>query len=171
MLLPLITLVYPIFKLVPPAYNCRMKSRINRWYKKLRQIELSMEARPAPEEIRRRVRELDRIERVVQRLSMPASYGDSLYTLRGHIALLRDELRDAAAGRGGNADWRGSGAARTDAEGWLERARQTRGEARDAADPLAQRTLQEVAERYERLAGQAQSNRQGNEAQRAPAGD
>ena len=169
MLLPLITLVYPIFKLVPPAYNWRMKSRINRWYKKLRQIELSMEARPALEEIRRRVRELDRIERVVRRLSMPASYGDSLYTLRGHIVLLRDELWEAAAGRAGDADRRVSGAVHPDPEGWLERARRTRGEARDAADPLAQRTLKEVAERYERLAGQAQGDRQGNEVRRAPA--
>ncbi len=80
-----------------------MKSRINKWYKNLQEIEHSLEGRPGQDEIRRRVRELDRIERVVQRLSMPVSYANSLYTLRGHIALLRDERR-----RGLARDQRGS---------------------------------------------------------------
>ena len=39
MLLTLITLVYPLFKLIPPTYDWRMKSRINRWYKDLQAIE------------------------------------------------------------------------------------------------------------------------------------
>jgi len=32
-LLPLITLIYPLFKLVPPTYDWRMRSRINRCIK------------------------------------------------------------------------------------------------------------------------------------------
>jgi len=146
-----------------------MKSRINRWYRNLQEIEFSLEGQPAPDEIRRRVRELDRNERVVQGLSLPIAYANPLYTLRGHIALLRDELREAAAGRVGKADWAGSRPVGDGPDGWLERARRTRREARQAADPLARKTLLEVADRYERLAGQAQSNRQGNPVERAPA--
>ena len=40
--------------------------------------------------------ELDDIEQSLAHLEMPVSYGNALYSLRGHVALLRDELRDAA---------------------------------------------------------------------------
>ncbi len=96
MLLPLITLVYPIFNLIPPAYDWRMRSRINRWYKELQEIELSVQAHSSGDEIRQRLAELDDIDRSLQHLEMPVSYGNALYSLRGHVALLRDELREAA---------------------------------------------------------------------------
>ncbi|HKW54128.1 MAG TPA: TAXI family TRAP transporter solute-binding subunit, partial [Stellaceae bacterium] len=96
MLLPLITLVYPIFKLIPPAYDWRMRSRINRWYKELQDIELSLPAHSSAGDIRHRMAELDEIEQSLAHLEMPVSYGNALYSLRGHVALLRDELREAA---------------------------------------------------------------------------
>ena len=95
MLLPLITLVYPLLKVIPPTYDWRMRSRINRWYNELQAIESSVDAQLPAEELRRRLVELDRIEAKVQRLSMPSSYGNPLYTLRSHIDLLRNELREA----------------------------------------------------------------------------
>ena len=100
MLLPLITLVYPLFKLIPPTYDWRMKSRINRWYKDLQAIEQGAQRRPTAEELKRCLAELDRIERIVQGLSMPVSYANPLYTLRLHIALLRGEIREAVEHRG-----------------------------------------------------------------------
>ncbi len=44
MLLPLVALAYPLFKVIPPAYNWRMRSRIDRWYKELQSIERNLEA-------------------------------------------------------------------------------------------------------------------------------
>ena len=95
LLLPLITLVYPFAKIIPPAYDWRMRSRINRWYNELQAIETSTGAAVSREELARRLRELDRIESSVQRIAVPVSYGGPLYTLRLHIALLRSELREA----------------------------------------------------------------------------
>ncbi len=92
-LLPLITLVYPLFKLVPPTYDWRMRSRINRWYKDLQAIEEEIEARETNADIGPKLDELDRLEANVGRLSVPLAYANPLYTLRSHIALLRDELR------------------------------------------------------------------------------
>jgi hypothetical protein len=40
--------------------------------------------------------ELDDIEQSLAHLEMQVSYGNALYSLRGHVALLRDELREAA---------------------------------------------------------------------------
>ncbi|HYM02958.1 MAG TPA: TAXI family TRAP transporter solute-binding subunit [Stellaceae bacterium] len=95
--LPLVTLIYPIFKIIPPTYDWRMRSRINRWYKELQAIETSFEQLPPREELMRRLADLDRIEAGVQRLAVPVSYGNPLYSLRLHIAMLRTELREAAA--------------------------------------------------------------------------
>lgn len=95
MLLPLVTLAYPLLKIIPPTYDWRMSSRINRWYKHLQAIEASIEVRRAPEDLRQSLAELGEIERKVRRLSMPVSYGNPLYALRLHIVLLRDEIREA----------------------------------------------------------------------------
>lgn len=92
MLLPLITLVYPLFKLIPPTYDWRMRSRINRWYKDLQAIEEELHREPTAD-VSAKLEELDRLEANVGQLSVPLSYANPLYTLRSHIALLRDELR------------------------------------------------------------------------------
>jgi hypothetical protein len=92
-LLPLITLVYPLFRLIPPTYDWRMRSRINRWYKDLQAIEAQIEARDPKADVSSQLGELDRLEANVGRLSVPLAYANPLYTLRSHIALLRDELR------------------------------------------------------------------------------
>jgi TRAP transporter TAXI family solute receptor len=97
LLLPLVTLVYPIFRIIPPTYDWRMRSRINRWYKELQAMEASVGQPRSRAELARRLAELDRIESSVQRLAMPVAYGNPLYTLRLHIAMLRTELREAVA--------------------------------------------------------------------------
>jgi uncharacterized protein len=94
-LLPLITLVYPLFKLIPPTYDWRMRSRINRWYKDLQAIEEELQARDTNVDVTAKLEDLDRLERNVGRLSVPLAYANPLYTLRSHIALLRDELRQS----------------------------------------------------------------------------
>lgn len=92
-LLPLITLIYPLFKLVPPTYDWRMRSRINHWYKDLQAIEDEIEAGGPDADVSSKLEELDRLEAKVGRVSVPLAYANPLYTLRTHIALLRDELR------------------------------------------------------------------------------
>jgi len=95
MLLPLIALAYPFFKVIPPTYSWRMRSRIDRWYSELQSIERNLEAAPTGDDLRRRLAELEALERKVRRLTMPVSYGNPLYSLRQHIAMLREELRSA----------------------------------------------------------------------------
>ncbi len=95
MLLPLVALAYPLVKVIPPTYNWRMRLRIDRWYRELQAIERKLEAGATRDELRRRLGELDAIEDKVRRLTMPISYGNPLYSLRGHISLLRDQLLNA----------------------------------------------------------------------------
>ncbi|MBW2251564.1 MAG: hypothetical protein JRF60_13265 [Deltaproteobacteria bacterium] len=39
LLLPLIVLLFPFFKIMPPIYRWRMRSRIYRWYEQLEAID------------------------------------------------------------------------------------------------------------------------------------
>jgi len=93
MLLPLITLLFPLFKIVPPTYRWRMRSRINRWYKDLQSVDEWGPANSSPEDIARCFAELDRIEREVMQIHVPVGYADALYTLRIHIDFIRNRLR------------------------------------------------------------------------------
>jgi uncharacterized protein len=95
MLLPLIALAYPFVKLIPPTYNWRMRSRIDRWYKELQAIEQNLATGATSEELRQRLLQVEAIEQKVRRLTMPVAYGNPLYSLRQHISMLRDELRSA----------------------------------------------------------------------------
>lgn len=92
MLVPLIALAYPLFRLIPPTYDSLMRSRIDRWYKDLQAIQSSVEAGGSDEEMRRRLEELETLQHKVRRLTMPVSYGNPLYSLQQHIAMLREEI-------------------------------------------------------------------------------
>ena len=91
MLLPLITLLYPLFKLLPPTYRWRMSSKITRMYKALQALDDRIAAGAI--EATESLEELDRIEAAVMRLSIPAGYADRVYHLRMHIDLLRRRLQ------------------------------------------------------------------------------
>ncbi len=93
MILPLLTLLYPLFKILPPAYSWRMRSKGNRWYKQLQVLDdrLRDDAISRSEAMV----ELDRIEKAVEHVSVPAGFAASAYTLRLHI----DYLRRKAEGR------------------------------------------------------------------------
>ncbi len=83
----LLAVMLPLSRVVPPLYQLRVRSRVFRWYGHLRQIEDDMEAgRATPDELRER---LARLERRVEKVSVPLSYADELYALRNHIQLVR----------------------------------------------------------------------------------
>ena len=95
MLLPLIFMLLPLFKVMPPIYNWRMASRIYRWYDDLALLEQRLDRGEAePSEL---LEALEAIDREVRRIEVPLSYGDRLYDLREHIAFVRERLQAAAA--------------------------------------------------------------------------
>ncbi len=93
LLLPLVTLLIPLFKMAPPLYRWRIRSRIYRWYEDLRQVDTSVETEPSGEELMRQVAELCRLEKeVTDEVSVPLSYMDEYYRLREHIRLVSQKL-------------------------------------------------------------------------------
>lgn len=84
-LVSIIAILIPLSRVVPPLYQFRIRSRIFRWYGQLQEIENAIGRRPAKE----LARELDAIEQRVANVSVPLSYADGLYALRGHIGMVR----------------------------------------------------------------------------------
>ena len=100
--LPLVALLIPLFRIGPPLYQWRIRSRIYRWYAAVREIDLRLlsETPEGLESIRHRLREL---EREVASVSVPLAYAGEQYHLRLHIRLLQERL-DMLAGRASGGD-------------------------------------------------------------------
>lgn len=92
-LVPLVLLLVPAMKIAPTIYRWRMESRIYRWYRVL--LDLEREAVQPPVSPARRLEllaQLDEIEQSVNRITVPAKFGDLFYGLRGHIEFVRRKL-------------------------------------------------------------------------------
>lgn len=93
-LISIVAILIPLARVVPPLYNFRIRSRIFRWYRRLRQIEDSISAAKVPREAL--LEELNRLDAQAERITVPLSYTDELYSLRSHIAMVRERLLGSA---------------------------------------------------------------------------
>ncbi len=92
MLLPLLTLLIPLFKVVPPTYRWRVRSRITQWYRELQTVDMMVMKNKDSEKFVEYLAELERIEREVARIKVPLSYTSELYSLRMHIDHVRKKI-------------------------------------------------------------------------------
>ena len=89
----LVVLMLPLSKIVPPLYQFRVRSRVFRWYARLREIETKVDAREGGEDARNvLLNELDELDRVTHGIAVPLSYTDELYALRNNIYAVRRRL-------------------------------------------------------------------------------
>ncbi|QDL38387.1 TAXI family TRAP transporter solute-binding subunit [Rhodoferax sediminis] len=86
----IVAVLLPLSRIVPPLYQFRIRSRVFRWYGRLREIEHQLELEPASSPAL--VDELNTLERHVGKVSIPLSYADELYALRDHIEMVRKKL-------------------------------------------------------------------------------
>ena len=92
----LLVVILPLSRIVPPLYQFRVRSRVFRWYGRLRDIETQMEARTTgPTEL---LQALDTLETQAEKVSVPLSYANELYALRSNIHLIRKKLLRLQAG-------------------------------------------------------------------------
>jgi hypothetical protein len=90
-LLSIVAVLIPLSRVVPPLVEFRIRSRIFRWYRHLRQIENQLENKEASREDL--LAALDRLEQRAFAVTVPLSYTDELYALRQHIDLVRARMR------------------------------------------------------------------------------
>jgi TRAP transporter TAXI family solute receptor len=91
--LPVVAVLIPATRLLPILYRWRVRSRIYRWYGKLKEIELELEQRPSEVELEGILARLDDIEQAVNQIDTPLAYSDSLYVFRQHIDLVRQRAQ------------------------------------------------------------------------------
>ncbi len=92
MLIPLITLMIPLAKVLPPTYRWRVRSRIYRWYDQLRDLDFKAESVTTGEQAQRLLDQLVEVEKDVMQVPVPKSYADTQYNLRLHFRLIRERL-------------------------------------------------------------------------------
>jgi len=95
MLVPLLTLLLPLVKIMPPMYRWRVRKKIYRWYRELQLLDDAAHTHPSAGQQAGLIQKLDNLEEEVRKVSVPLSYADELYSLRLHIGLVRDTLLDS----------------------------------------------------------------------------
>lgn len=99
MLLPLVTLLFPLLKVAPPVYRWRIRVRIYRWYRVLRAIDQHLGADAEFDALAEDLDKLTRLEHEVADVWVPLSFMEEFYNLRLHIAFTERRVRETLAGK------------------------------------------------------------------------
>lgn len=91
--LPLVALMLPLTRILPPAYRWSVRKKVYRWYDEVQLLDVSAHDEPTPENLEHCMSELARIENEVRNVEVPLGYAHELYALRHHIELLNTQLK------------------------------------------------------------------------------
>jgi hypothetical protein len=94
-LLSIMVVLIPLSRLVPPLYVFRIRSRVFRWYARLREIET--ESGRSGADHQQLLHDLAELERHAQKIQVPLSYVDELYALRQYINMVRERIQTQTA--------------------------------------------------------------------------
>jgi len=94
---PLLIILIPGAKSIPALFRFRMRLRINKWYRLLLQVEQDSTKQLVPGAIDLLTQRINEIESEVNKMKVPASYGDQFYILRSHINFVRSNLQNRKA--------------------------------------------------------------------------
>jgi TRAP-type uncharacterized transport system substrate-binding protein len=96
LLIPLLAILYPLFRLVPTIYNWVENRRVYKLFSELRRLEDEMPF-IAPSGTRNDfIERLDRLEDRASHLSVPSPFSPLVYSLRLYIDLVRDKAKNAS---------------------------------------------------------------------------
>jgi TRAP transporter TAXI family solute receptor len=97
LLLPLVAVLLPLFKVLPALIEWRNRSRLFRWYRELKSLESQVARDADPAKLDGYFDRLDDIEEGVNNTRVPSTYADHVYNLRIHIDLVRSRLHKLEA--------------------------------------------------------------------------
>ena len=90
-LLSIMVVLLPLARVLPPLYTFRIRSRVFRWYRDLRQIEDELARKDADQKAL--MERLDKLDAKAEHIMVPLSYTEELYSLRNAIHMVRRRLR------------------------------------------------------------------------------
>ena len=95
LLIPAITLLFPLFKLAPLLYRWRIRSRIYRWYRILRAIEADLKEKTS-EALPGHIETLSQMQQELDEIaSVPLSFMEEFYNLRLHVEFVQRRVASA----------------------------------------------------------------------------
>jgi uncharacterized protein len=92
LIIPLLSILLPLMRLLPMIYNWRIRRRLLYWYRQLKTLEDTIGESPTHDQLSQKRHDLERIDRAVSKIRVPLYFSDRLYDLRGHIDLVRQRL-------------------------------------------------------------------------------
>jgi hypothetical protein len=90
--IPLLVLLFPLFKAIGPIYQWRIRARIYRWYKHLRDIDQELYKGNLDSDIAGKIEHLEKLEDELARVEVPLSYSNELYELHMHLRYMIERL-------------------------------------------------------------------------------
>ncbi len=91
---PMVVILIPVLRFIPVIYRWRVKMRIYRWYRLLLVLEHELMTSAGPKSRETLHAQLDKIEENVNKMKVPASFGDQFYVLRQHIKFVHSRLME-----------------------------------------------------------------------------
>ncbi len=89
---PMILVLIPGLRSIPAIFRWQIRLRIYRWYRALMVLEKNMDLPSAKDRCAELQRQLEEIERAVNKMKVPVSFAEQFYVLRGHIEFVRARL-------------------------------------------------------------------------------
>jgi TRAP-type uncharacterized transport system substrate-binding protein len=94
LMVPLLVVLIPLFRLAPRLYQWRMRARVYKWYKRLRALDARLFEPSTPRQLAADREEADNLEReIAKAVKVPLSYMGAFYSLRIQLAYLRDQFK------------------------------------------------------------------------------
>ncbi|RME68475.1 MAG: TAXI family TRAP transporter solute-binding subunit, partial [Verrucomicrobia bacterium] len=91
--IPLLIMLFPVFKVAGPLYRWQTRRRIFRWYKHLREIDQRLRTGRIRETLDEDIRNLEALQDEILSVNVPLSYTDELYELHLHVDWVIGRLR------------------------------------------------------------------------------
>ena len=98
LLIPVVGILYPLFRLLPAAYGWGMQYRIYRLYGELKLLEMEFDGGSSGPGHALDER-LGQLERRADRMRVPLRFAPLLYNLKMHIGLVRERVKAVETGR------------------------------------------------------------------------
>lgn len=98
--IPLLVLLFPLFKAIGPIYQWRIRARIYRGYKHLREIDQQLFLGKLDGDIAAQISRLEHLEDQLARVDVPLSYSSELYELHMHLRYMIERLQARRATEG-----------------------------------------------------------------------
>jgi hypothetical protein len=95
LLVPIVGVIYPLFRLLPAFYGWIMRGRIFHLYGELKLLEAELETGGADKAGPELSAKLDQLEARANHMRVPKAFTHMLYTLRLHIEIVRKRIANA----------------------------------------------------------------------------